>query len=527
MAKVSNIDERRPVKQPPQMAPYPAIDRFPTVIGQGLSLAYVSAVFRLCLTGYRQQYVDLINELLEKDPHGYSVVTKRVLTVGGGSVDIEAPEDLKPGGEREVAEECAQWVQGEINQIPDLQGALVRLAWATFNAVAVLEKMIVEREGGALGIADLRFVHPRRLSYPDPWKWDLYIWDQGLVLGPEYGMAPTQGVYGLNTTKFPGKFVVHTPQVRGDYPTREGLGRQIAYWMCLKMIATRLAPQYLERFAIPFADIEFNTKSETDNGPSLPRDASPEDISNAEAAARAVGAGALSHWVHPDSVALKFQTPDVGTAKLTFPEWIELCNAEESKAVLGATLTTEIGSSGGNRAASETQKKGEQKLYEFDAGALAATLKRDVSDWLVENNPKYKNLPRRLYPQVKVHVNEDPTATEIIANASEGAKAGLPVDADQIGQRANVPLVPNPNPKQPRRMLPLAPIIVKVANEELGLHDPPEPPTPPPGLVPPGAQGAPPGEEPDPKAVPPKGKPATPPNDAKAKAKAPAKKPKE
>lgn len=525
MAKVANLDERRREKQAPQLAPWPAVDRWPTVIGQGLSLAYVSAVFRLCLTGYRQQYVDLIDELLEKDPHAYSVCSKRVLTTGGGSVDIEAPEDLEPGGEREVAEECAQWVQAEVNQIPDLQGALVRLSWATVYAVGALEKMIVEREGGALGIADLKFIHPRRLSYPDPWKWDLYIWDQGLVLGPEYGMAPTQGTYGLNTTKFPGKFIVHTPQIRGDYPTREGVGRQIAYWMCLKMIATRLAPQYLERFAIPFADIEFNTKNETEGNP-LPRDASPEDISTANAAANAMGNGALSHWVHADAVTMKFVSPDGGSSpKLTFPEWIALCNTEESKAVLGATLTTEIGSSGGNRAAAETQKQGEQKIYEFDAGALAATLKRDLTDWLVENNPKYKNLPRRLYPQVKVHVNEDPTATEIIANAAEGAKAGLPVDADQIGQRANLPLVPNPNPKQPRRMLPLAPIIVKVANEELGLHDAPEPPPPPPGLAP--AAPAP-GEEPaDPKAVPPKGKPVPPPNDAKAKAKAPAKKPKE
>ena len=45
----------------------------------------------------------------------------------------------------------------------------------------------------------------------------------------------------------PGKFIVHAPQIRGDYPTREGLGRQLAYWFALKLIATRGAPQRANR----------------------------------------------------------------------------------------------------------------------------------------------------------------------------------------------------------------------------------------------------------------------------------------
>ena len=47
------------------IAPQPLSDRYPVVVGQSLSLSYIASVFRLATTGYRQQYVDLLNELLD------------------------------------------------------------------------------------------------------------------------------------------------------------------------------------------------------------------------------------------------------------------------------------------------------------------------------------------------------------------------------------------------------------------------------------------------------------------------------
>lgn len=459
------------------------VDRFPTVIGQGLSLQYVSSVLRLCLTGYRQQFVDLADELLEKDPHCYSVVTKRVFTVGQGKVDVSAPENISDA-ERAIAEDCAQWVQGEVDSIDDLTTALTQLAWANYYGVSALEKMCSLREDGSLGIDRLNFIHYRRLAYPDPWQFDLYVWDQGLVIGPDYGLAPTQGVYGLRIRAWGGeqppesqKFVVHAPQVRGNYPTREGLGRQLAYWQTLKLIATRLAPQYLERFAIPFAEFTFNTvDGEADN--KAPRIATDADISAAIAAGNALGVGALASYVHSDAITLEFKSDTSGGAspKLTFPQWVELCDSQMTVAVLGATLTTSIGSSGGNRAASETQRKGEQRIYEYDGRGLASTFKRDVTDWLVGQNPKYRGLPKRLFPIVKIHVNDDPTASEILADAVSATTAGIPVDADQVAQRTNIPVVPNPDPTKPRRMLPIQPLKFTVANEDFGLPKAPDPP---------------------------------------------------
>lgn len=481
-------------KQP--LAPWPAIDRWPTVIGQGLTLAYISSVFRLCLTGYRQQYVDLLDELIEKDPHAFSVVQKRVLAVGQGKVTFTPPAGLEPG-EREIAEECAKWVQSEWDTIPSTRTAVTQLAWGLYYSVAALEKMCVRNGDGSLSVTSFEFVHYRRLAYPDPWKWDLYIWDQGLVLGPAYGLAPTQGVYGLNVEEIRDKYVVHTPQVRGSYPTRDGIGREIAYWMALKLVATRQAPQYLERFAIPFADIEYNTKGPEDRNPRIAGDAadgSNDDINNAQAAADALGVGALSKYVHPDSVKIALKSHE-GPSKLTYAEWINVANTEISKAASGGTLTTEVSHAGGNRALGQVQQKNEEKLYAYDAGVMGDTLKRDYSDFMVDNNPRYRGMPKRLYPVCQVLVNEEPDPNDVVKRAEDMAKSGAPVDADETAKKAGVALIPNPDPTKPRRLFPLLGSSMSPAPHVIGLDDEEDviqPPTPtaPGGEKPPAANAA-------------------------------------
>src|SRR5690348_3277670 len=71
------------VQSPPpeeaKLAPYPLIDRYPVVLGSNLSLASISQAFRSAQTGWRQPYVDLLDELLEREPHGFAVLSQRIL----------------------------------------------------------------------------------------------------------------------------------------------------------------------------------------------------------------------------------------------------------------------------------------------------------------------------------------------------------------------------------------------------------------------------------------------------------------
>jgi phage gp29-like protein len=442
------VDSRRTA-----IAPWPSIDKTGTiVIGPGLSLAYVSAIFRLSMLGFRAQYVDLLDELLEKDPHAFSVLDKRVKGVSGGKVEVTPAKCVPGSNDEKLANELAQIVEQVIDGVPELADRLTELSWATYYGL-VGEEIHWVRDGRGWMVDRLSLVHSRRLSYPVSGSWDLYVWDQGQVHTDWRAPSRTQGVYGLRIGDAPSKFIVHAPQIRGGYPTRNGLGRQIAYWMVLKLVASRNGPQYLERFAKPWPEATFETET---NPKTDSRVATTEDIAAAKAALAAMGAGTLTSWVHPDTVKLELRTPDGGVAgaKLTFPQWIEICDSQMSKACLGGTLGTDVGSTGGNRALGETQRKSEIILYRHDAGMLGSTLKRDlVASWVRLN---YRDVPRRLLPHVKVIVDDDADPIQVVEKYNRAATAGFAVDMDEAAREAGLPLV-KPNDPNSRRLIPTLP----------------------------------------------------------------------
>lgn len=439
-----------------QLAPPPALERYPLVIGPGLSLAYISSIFRLSLVGYRQQYVDLLEELLEKELHGFAVLQKRILAVAGAEIRI------LPANESRRAQKIADAVQVWIEQIPDLSARLATLAWAIYYGIGGLENHWA-KDGSEWVVEHLSFIHSRRLSFPVANCWDLYLWDQGSMAATGFDQWPqAPGVSGLKISDFPGKFIIHAPQIRGSYPTREGLGRQLAYWFTLKLIATRGAPQYLERFAKPWPEAVY--RSSTDDAK---RVASPEDIEQAQTALNAMGGGSLASWVHADTVALNLRTPDGDSgsgSKLTYDKWIEICNAEISKAVLCGTLTTEVQDAGGNRALGETQEHGELRVFKQDAAMLADTLRRDLISWMVKLN--FPSAGPHLIPKIAFHVDGKPDPSVIIERAIKAAACNMPVDADAVADQAGIPLIKAEDSK-PRRMVPLSPMAAERVNPDL------------------------------------------------------------
>lgn len=445
----------QPIAQPTNdgaLAPWPSIDKYgPLVIGPGLSLQYISAVFRLSMQGYRQGYVDLLDEMLEKDPHAFAALAKRVMGVSAGKVVVSPAANVEAGSlDEELAIEIARTVSEIIAAIPALEDHLTELAWALYYGI-VGEELHWARDGQGWMIDRMSLVHSRRLSYPISGSWDLHVWDQGQVFTDWARSSSTARISGLRVADAPGKFLIHAPQIRGGYPTRNGLGRQIAYWMALKLVASRGAPMYLERFAKPIGEGTYSTSAAETK-----RVASEDDIKKCEAALAAMGAGSLTNYVHPDTVTFGIRTPDAGsTAKLTFPEWIDICDGQTSKAVSGGTLGLEPSRSGGNRALGETQRKGEIGLYKHDAGMLASSVKRDLVNALVRLN--FPNAPLRLYPTVKIHVEDDPDPMHIIERGVKAAQGGMPVDADALAEQAGLPLV-KPGDTKARRLYPIAPM---------------------------------------------------------------------
>ena len=367
------------------VAPAALVDRYPTILGTSLTATYLSSVFRLALIGYRQQFVDLLGELLDLDPHLFSVVEKRVLSSANGHLEFKSFR-LPPGHkDTELAQKAADMVQTEVDRIPFLTQSLASLLWGIYYGITAAE-IFWTRDSLGWHIDRLDFVHSRRLSYPDMQSWSLHVWDQGQVLGwQSFGESPTNNaLFGTCIADWPGKFIVFAPQLRGDYPTREGIGRQVAIWSLFKRAGVRGAMGYLERFAKGFLD---GTYSTTDGG--KPRTATDNDIAKLEAALRDVGPNPAGYVMHPDSTTI---TPKgyegTGTAKITYQEFIDLCDTQSSKAALGGTLSTDHKGSGGlgGSGTAEVQERGEVDLEQYDATCLAESIRSSMVYWLVRMN---------------------------------------------------------------------------------------------------------------------------------------------
>lgn len=446
------------------IAPWPSIDRYPLRIGSKRTLAYLSSCIRLATIGYRMQLVDLLDELIEQDPHLHGVISKRVLAVARGKITI-SPADLgedAPESDKTLAKKIATEVSARFFRISRLSEALVRLAWACYYGIAAAE--IMWRRSSDWAPTSLSMVHSRRLAMPEWSQWKLFVWDQGPVSPWESFAYPTQAPLGLCIDELPGKFVVHCPPIRGDYPTREGLGLAgCAYWSMLKHIAARGAPVYLERFAQPLPEMVWSTGVDPKTGEKKPADR--RDIEAAQALMSAWGGGRIQQIAHPDTIELKYTAQGAGGGGGKPPvrhgEWIAICDEQISVSATGATLTTKQGvEGGGSRANGDTQRKDQINTWGADADSLADAIRESIVKTDVRCNYRGIDL-ERFCPLVECSLEEDPDPTVISDRAVKLAGGGYPVDAKKLQPMVGIPLADHKDPNaivmvplKPQEMIP-------------------------------------------------------------------------
>ncbi len=438
------------------LAPLPIIDKFPIVIGTGLTFAYLSAQQRTALTGYRMGYVDLLREIIERDPHLFSVVWKPIRAVANGRLEISAADLPKGHPDAARAIEIADDTASRVRRIRGLKQSIASLGWGQYYGVSAAENHYQYSPGNRAedgwNITHLGFIHSRRLSYPDMGSWDLYVWDQGQVLSAQaFGSSPTNApCFGLRIADYPHKFIVYAPQISGDYPTREGSGRLVSEWALIKRAAARNALRYLEQFSKPIPEVTYNTADPDNDGSQKGREATDEDIQLGQSAADAIASGTLAAFTHADALKLTLNTPEARNNKITFDKLLEVCNEEESKATVGSTLTTNVGAHGGNRALGEVHQTEEKNVFVFFADTMAEALREQLITPLVVLN---HDGAEHLIPKVRIHV-EDEGSTSLLKLAIDASKNNVPVDAYEIAREIGLPVVPK-DEDQDVRMMPL------------------------------------------------------------------------
>ena len=455
---IEDITPKAPVQIPlmpwekPQdiIARPPIIDRYPIVIGANLSGQYVSSAFRLCNSGWRYQFVDVLNELLECDPDARGPVRARVLGVACGRHEVLPADIPKDDFDFKLADEIAQRYGEQFKSIPKLQQQTAQLLWGDIYGVSSNE-IIWDLNGSDWDIVGLSNIHSRRLNYPNPTSWDLYIYDQGLVgPGMDY-MGPTTGVFGLRVSQFPGKFIVHTPALNGDYPTRDGEGRFIAYNMLFKRMLMRATAQDFERIIKPRILGYFNRRLAEGTTRSI---ANTEDEQMLQNVCVALASGGLLSGTLPDSTKVDV-LKDAAAMEAT--EWLNFLVRGYAKSLIGQSFTTEPGANG-NLATAEQAAKDTQKIFKYSARCLCDTLEEDVArPWMQLN---YPDAPRRLLPRHNLIIDEAPDPQTLLKMAGD-ASHNMPefarrVDMDDLGERSGVKLLG----EKEARPLPAPPVTI-------------------------------------------------------------------
>lgn len=455
--------EEAPAFEPGVMAPWPNVDRYPIIIGSSLTYGYIGAAKRQARFGYRLQWVDLLEELRDRDPSAFGNLESRILASAGGRIQVVSaaktfPETMQGTAERErirvirenaglsgdlpsmteeeraLADQIAAHVQQQIDRLPRKPQVLAQQLWGIYFGVSASENLWT-RTPTEWRLRDLHYIHPRRIAYPEQMSWHPHIWDQGLVAptGPEWREYLTQGLFGIDVCDYPNKFVVHSPEILSGYPTADGLGVILAWWIASKLMGARSYMQFVERYSKPGTVAKYSTKQPDGK----PRNATKEDIELAQAVVQSMGYGGAPGAAIPDSIDLELFGPAAmkGSSGTSDPKtFVEWCDDQIARAVLTTSAMQGLQRNGA-RAAMEVFAKGANRVSFYDAIGLSGTWTRDIAAAITRLN--YPSL-ERLCPAVLIHVDDEPGPEVILERVKDLVSVGAPLDADKVAAKVGM-----------------------------------------------------------------------------------------
>ena len=399
-------------------------DKYPLHFGSGATVAIVTSCLRLSEQGYRLHFCDLLRELIEGDPHAFGCCNTYCNAISGRPWSV-SPAKTQSESEDAKAAFIADFVERAIHGIPRWRQHMNGLVWGTFYAVACREIMWRKGPRGEFLIDRLEFVHTRRLAYN--WDWQL-VWT---VYGQTNEGTP------LNDTPF--KFIVYEPQTSDEYPSREGLGRTLAYWLAFKRFAVRDSLAYVERFGKPVPDVSWR-KGDT-NQP-----ASDEDIAIAKDIAKRVGTGSMAGLAHPDTVEFAVvgnganNSGSGGSGESTpHKALIAMVDEQVSKLVLGQAYTTNSGQHAGLGNSGDPFESTSQLRYVTGAAQLETVVDECVIRPLVELNFGAEAAAKYL-PHYNIEIEDPEDEARVMDRIDKAVRLGYPMPVEYVSDRFDWPV---------------------------------------------------------------------------------------
>jgi phage gp29-like protein len=435
------------LKYPQAAATYAGIRNIYSVAhpSSGITPERLTAILRQAEFGDPWLYLELAQEMEEKDLHYLSVLSTRKQTVAQLEVAIKPWNDTD---KQALAD--AEFVR---EVLLDDGGLELQTTFADISDAIGKGFSCMEIMWNTAGKEWL----PSRLVWRDP-RWFMFDWisgEQVLVRtwrneqgvpnatdawtddGWKFEMSgliertpqmASIGIQPATAPLIPYKFITHFAKAKSGLPIRGGLARAVSWIYMFKTYIVKDWITFAERYGMPSRIGQYPPGTTDDDKNSLLR------------AVAQLGSDAST--IIPESMKIALLESHFGggqRAAGVYPDAAMYFDNAMSKAVLGQTLTTEMPhrGQGGSRAAAQVHEDVRRDILQWDAVRLAQTLTRDLVKPLIDLNRG----PRDRYPSImlKMETSADKPWIEMVGIAADhGVEIGQDAVRNQLGVPAPI-----------------------------------------------------------------------------------------
>ena len=362
---------------------------------QSVDPARIAHILREAESGDPIRYLELAEEMEERDLHYLSVLNTRRRQVSQLKVGVESADE-SPEADRD-AEPLRAWLRRE-----ELSDEIYDLLDAVGKGFAVCEILWEMSENQWM---------PARLVYRLP-TWFRYDYETGTRL------QRRDDTYQWVDLE-PGKFVVHEHKAKSGIAMRGGLARCVAWAWAFKNFGIRDWLRFIEAYGHPLRVGKYHA------GASNPeRDTLLRAVANIASDFSAIV---------PEGMAIEFiESQGTGVRADLYKDLLGYMDAAISKAVLGQTLTTQEGDSG-SYSLGQVHDEVRQDIERSDARQLATTLTKSVGRPLVLLNRGDPG--RRGFPRFTIGREDEYDPAAMADALAKLLPHGLKVKAAQIRMR--------------------------------------------------------------------------------------------
>jgi len=357
----------------------------------GLTPARLAGIHREAANGHSLRYVELAEDIEERDLHYAAVLGTRRRSVSQLPITVEAASD--DPAHVEHADLVRGWVAEGV-----LEDALFDMTDSIGKGYAVLEII--------WGVEAGRFL-------PVALEWRSQRWfDTDRVDGDTIMLREGATLLPLS----PHKFLVHRHPNKSGLVMRSGIARLCSWAWMFKAFTVKDWAQFVQNYGQPIRLGRYGADSTDGDRAVLWR-----------AVANIAGDCAA---IVPKGMEIEFvEVKNSNDGSKLYLERADWLNREISKAVLGQVATTDAVS--GGHAVSQEHRLVQEDIERFDARRLSVTVTRQ----LVRNIVAFNFGPQAAYPKLRIG-RPDEVPLGVLADALHKlVPLGLRVEASQIRDR--------------------------------------------------------------------------------------------